>query len=203
MQNQGDRRVDPHRGRDLRSKNRRRLRQILLQRCYLKGRFRLASGATSNLYFDCKRATLDPEGIGLVADLMLDLVADLKAAGKSIEAVGGPSIGADPIAAGMALRSYQRGCPLPAFLLRSAVKDHGTARLMENDIPEGSPVLLVEDVVTSGGSALAAAETLAHSGYQVAAVACVVDRQQGGAAALAPHRLHALFTRADLEESRS
>ncbi|MFQ5718422.1 MAG: orotate phosphoribosyltransferase [Acidobacteriota bacterium] len=180
-----------------------RLARILRERCSLRGEFRLASGEISPVYFDCKRATLDPEGLHLVADLMLDLVDDLRAKGTRIDAVGGPSVGADPILAGMAVRSYQRGAPLPAFLIRSKVKDHGTGRYIENDIPAGASVLLVEDVVTSAGSVRRALDRVVAAGLEVAAIACIVDRERGGEAALTPHPLHALFTRTELEAGLS
>jgi orotate phosphoribosyltransferase len=175
------------------------LKAFLQERCFISGTFRLASGGTSSVYFDCKRATLDPEGLGLVADLMLDKVQELRGEGLRIDAVGGPSVGADPIAAGMALRSHQRGDPLPAFLVRRVVKDHGTGRRIENDIPAGASVLVVEDVITSGGSVKDTLAAILEAGLQVAAVACIVDREAGGTGALAPHRLVSLFTRSELE----
>ena len=176
-----------------------RLKAFLLKNCFIKGTFRLASGATSNVYFDCKRATLSPEGLALISDLLLDKVDDLRAAGTAIDAVGGPSVGADPIAAGVALRSVQRENPLPAFLVRRSAKDHGTGRLIENEIPAGSSVLVVEDVITSAGSVLESLATIQEAGLKIAAVACIVDREAGGAAALAPHPLISLFTRSELE----
>ena len=177
-----------------------RLRSFLLENCFIKGTFRLASGATSNVYFDCKRATLDPLGLSLIADLLLDKVDELRQAGTTVDAVGGPSVGADPIAAGVALRSAQRENPLPAFLVRRKVKDHGTGRLIENPIPTGSSVLVVEDVITSAGSVLESLATIQEAGLKIAAVACIVDREAGGAEALAPHPLISLFKRSDLEE---
>ncbi len=184
-----------------RNEDRQNLRTLLLKRCFIKGTFRLASGATSHVYFDCKRATLDPHGLTLASDLLLDMVEDLRAAGTPVDAVGGPSVGADPIAAGVAVRSAQRDMPLPAFLVRRKTKDHGTGRLIENDIPAGSSVLVVEDVVTSGGSVQEALVTIQEAGLKVAAVACIVDREAGGADNLAPHRLLSLFRRSELEDA--
>jgi len=189
----------PRRTRQQMAADRARLKAFLQERCFISGTFRLASGGTSNVYFDCKRATLDPEGLALVSDLMLDKVEELRGEGVRVDAVGGPSVGADPIAAGMALRSHQRGRPLPAFLVRAKVKDHGTGRRIENDIPAGAAVLVVEDVITSGGSVRDTLSSVLESGLQVAAVACIVDREAGGAEALAPHRLVSLFTRSELE----
>jgi orotate phosphoribosyltransferase len=186
-----------------RAADRQALRRFLTERCFISGTFKLASGQTSSVYFDCKRATLDPTGLALVADLILDLVDDLRREGIQVDAVGGPSVGADPIAAGVTLRSGQRGAPLPAFLVRRRAKDHGTGRHIENAIQPGASVLVVEDVITSGGSVLEALETVAAAGLQVAAVACIVDREAGGAAALAPHRLLALFRRSELEAEPS
>ncbi len=183
--------------------DRERLRALLLERCFIQGTFTLASGATSNVYFDCKRATLDPVGLALISDLLLDLADDLRAEGTDVDAVGGPSVGADPLAAGMTLRSGQRGTPLPAFLVRRQAKDHGTGRLIENDIPKGSSVLVVEDVITSAGSVKEALTTIQEAGLRIAAVACIVDREAGGAQALAPHPLLSLFTRSDLEKAKA
>lgn len=184
-----------------RENDRKSLQALLIKRCFIKGTFRLASGATSNVYFDCKRATLDPHGLTLASDLLLDMIEDLRAAGTPVDAVGGPSIGADPIAAGVTVRSAQRGMPLPAFLVRRKTKDHGTGRLIENDIPAGASVLVVEDVVTSGGSVQEALVTLQEAGLKIAAVACIVDRQAGGGDNLAPHPLLSLFQRSELEEA--
>ena len=181
------------------AERRTRLQTLLRERCFLRGSFRLAGGGTSAVYFDCKRVTLDPEGLALTADLLLDAVEELRAEGTEIVAVGGPSIGADPIAAGMAVRSWERGRPLPSFLIRSAPKDHGTARLLENEPPPGSAVLIVEDVVTSGRSVREAIAKVEASGLRVAAVGCIVDREQGGREALADYRLVALFRRSELE----
>lgn len=186
-----------------RTRDRRRLRQLLRERSFIHGEFRLASGRISKVYFDCKRVTLDPEGLALVADLMLDLVDDLRAEGCAVEAVGGPSIGADPIAAAMALRSFQRKPPIPAFLIRQAAKDHGTGKTIENSIPPGTRVLVVEDVITSGRSVMEAITRMRASGLHPAAVACIVDREAGGREALAPHRLISLFTRSQLEPAVS
>ena len=186
---------------ETRQLDRERLRALLRERCFIRGTFTLASGATSNVYFDCKRATLDPVGLALISDLLLDLVDDLRAGGAEVDAVGGPSVGADPLAAGMTLRSGQRGTPLPAFLVRRRAKDHGTGRLIENSLPEGSSVLVVEDVITSAGSVREALTTIENAGLRVAAVACIVDREAGGAQALAPYPLLSLFRRTDLEEA--
>jgi len=188
---------------ETRRMDRKRLRALLLERCFIQGTFTLASGATSSVYFDCKRATLDPAGLALISDLLLDMADDLRAGGTNVDAVGGPSVGADPIAAGMTLRSGQRGTPLPAFLVRRRAKDHGTGRLIENDIPEGSSVLVVEDVITSGGSVKEALATIREAGLHIAAVACIVDREAGGAQALAPYPLLSLFKRSELEQAEA
>ena len=184
-----------------RAQDRNHLKKLLQERCFIQGTFRLASGKTSSVYFDCRRATLDPQGLVLISDLLLDLVEDLRQGGLAINAVGGPSLGADPIAAGVALRSFQRQRPLPAFLVRSAAKTHGTGRLIENDIPAGTSVLVVEDVVTSGGSVRKAIDRILESGLVIAAVACIVDREEGGRQTLAPYGFHPLFTRSQLESS--
>lgn len=172
-----------------------RLRELLRQRALIRGSFRLASGEVSDHYFDCKRVTLDPEGASCVAEAILDL---LENESISAQAIGGPTIGADPIATAVALRSRERGRPLPAFLVRGQAKEHGTGQLLENAPPAGAPVVVVEDVVTTGGSTLRAIRACEASGLRVEAVVCVVDREQGGAAALAAYRFLPLFRRSDL-----
>lgn len=174
---------------------RERLLDLLRRRALIRGSFRLASGEISDHYFDCKRVTLDPEGAHWVAEAVLDLLEREKIAAQ---AIGGPAVGADPIATAVALRSRDRGRPLPAFLVRGRAKDHGTARLLENAPPAGSSVVVVEDVVTTGGSTLRAIETCEREGLRVAAVVCIVDREQGGASALSAYRFLPLFRRSEI-----
>jgi orotate phosphoribosyltransferase len=180
-----------------------RLKALIQEKCILRGEFVLASGQKSTVYFDCKRATLDPEGLHLIATLLLEQIDHLEREdGRRIDAIGGPTIGADPVVGHVAGRSWERasggpGHPVRGFLVRKATKDHGTQRLIENDIPSGARVVVFEDVVTTAKSTLEAIATIAGAGLIVAAVVCVVDREQGGAEALAGHRYLPLFRKSE------
>jgi orotate phosphoribosyltransferase len=187
-----------------------RLKALIAEKCVLRGDFLLASGQRSPVFFDCKRVTLDPEGIHLIAGLILDLVRDLaRKDGRPIDAIGGPTIGADPVVGHVAGLSWERATqgpgtrsapalrPLRGFLVRKASKDHGTQRLIENDIPSGSRVVIFEDVVTTGGSTLEAIGHAEQAGLEVAAVVAVVDREQGGETTLARYRYHPLFKKSE------
>ena len=187
-----------------------RLRTLIIEKCVLRGDFVLASGQRSQVFFDCKRATLDPEGVHLIATLLLDLIQDIaQEDGRPIDAIGGPTIGADPVVGHVAGLSWERAArrprrrgatrptPLPGFLVRKAGKDHGTRRLIENDIPRGARVVIFEDVVTTGGSTLEAIARAEEAGLEIAAVVSVVDREQGGAEALARYRYRPLFKKSE------
>ena len=189
---------------------RHRLKTLIAEKCVLRGDFLLASGQRSPVFFDCKRVTLDPEGLHLIAGLILDLIDDLaRRDGRPIEAIGGPTIGADPVVGHVAGLSWERATqgsgtrstaalrPLRGFLVRKGTKDHGTGRLIENDIPKGSRVVIFEDVVTTGGSTLEAIARAEEAGLEVAAVVAVVDREQGGETALARYRYHPLFKKSE------
>ena len=187
-----------------------RLKALIAGKCVLRGDFLLASGQRSPVFFDCKRVTLDPEGIHLIAGLLLDFIRDLvRQDGRPIDAIGGPTIGADPVVGHVAGLSWERATqgsgtrsapalrPLRGFLVRKATKDHGTGRLIENDIPSGSRVVIFEDVVTTGRSTLEAIRRAEEAGLEVAAVVAVVDREQGGDTTLARYRYHPLFKKSE------
>ena len=189
---------------------RHRLKTLIAEKCVLRGDFLLASGQRSPVFFDCKRVTLDPEGLHLIAGLILDFIDDLvRRDGRPIDAIGGPTIGADPVVGHVAGLSWERATqgsgthstaalrPLRGFLVRKGTKDHGTGRLIENDIPKGSRVVIFEDVVTTGGSTLEAIARAEEAGLEVAAVVAVVDREQGGETALARYRYHPLFRKSE------
>ena len=114
-----------------------------------------------------------------------------------VQAVGGPTIGADPIVGHLAALSWQKGRPLAAFLVRKETKSHGTRRLIENPPPSGARVVIFEDVVTSGGSTLDAVRAAEEAGLKVAAIFCLVDREQGGEKALSAYDYHPLFKKSE------
>ena len=173
---------------------RERLKDLIRERCVLKGDFVLASGARSSVYFDCKRATLDPEGVALIGELLWEQIAGLPG---EVKAVGGPTIGADPIVGHLAALSWQKGKPIAAFLVRKETKSHGTRRLIENPPPSGAQVVIFEDVVTSGGSTLDAVRAVEEAGLKVAAIICLVDREQGGNKALSAYDYRPLFKKSE------
>lgn len=145
------------------------------------GNFTLASGRTATYYLDGKQVTLDPAGARLIAEGILDLLV----AGKIPRAIGGMAIGADPITAAVVTMSAVRGTPVLGFMIRKEAKGHGTNQYVEGPVRSGDDVVIVEDVVTTGGSSLAAIERAEAFGLKVQGVIGIVDRMEGGAAAFA------------------
>ena len=165
---------------------RNQLLTLLAERSAKRGDFVLASGRRSELYVDCRLTTMSPEGQRLVGELGL---AELRSAGWDADAVGGLTLGADPIAYAIAHASafaYERGDgPLVrAFTVRKQAKEHGTGRRIEGPFVAGDRVVVVEDVITTGGSALTAVEAIREAGGVVLGVLAVVDREEGGREAI-------------------
>ena len=125
-----------------------RLKEILLEKSVITGReFTLSSGKTSDFYVDARISTLDPEGAYLCGKLFLDMLKEF-----NVDAVGGYSIGADPIVTSIALISFQEKTPLPAFIIRKEEKAHGTGKTIEGNFPKTGRVAIFDDVITSGSS---------------------------------------------------
>ena len=144
------------------------------------GDFTLSSGAKSTFYFDGKRLTYHPEGAAIVGQLVFEALRD-----AGVEAVGGLTMGADPIAVAVAVTSQLRGKPLAAFSVRKEVKGHGTSKAIEGALPERpAQVAVVEDVITTGASANQAIKAVEERGHRVTMVVAIVDRGPGGSAAL-------------------
>jgi orotate phosphoribosyltransferase len=158
-----------------------RLRQLLLERSVRHGDFLLASGQRSSYYIDCRPTTMSAEGQVLIGRLARDAI---RAAGWSPTAVGGLTMGADPVAYAIAAASWTSGPAIDAFSVRKDAKEHGTGRPIEGNFRPGSQVVVIEDVITSGGSARRAIEAIKAAGGQVLGVLAVVDREQGGREAL-------------------
>ncbi len=158
----------------------------------------LASGKASDFYVDCKRTALTAEGHVLVGRC---LFREVRAIQPLVRGVGGLTLGADPIASAIALTSFLEGAPVDAFIVRKEPKGHGTGQWIEGrkTIPDGSRVVVLEDVVTTGGSALKAIERCRAEGLTVVACLALVDRLEGGRAAIEATGvpLTALFTRKD------
>jgi orotate phosphoribosyltransferase len=144
------------------------------------GQFTLASGKQATYYLDGKQVTLDAHGARLVAEGILDL---LVAAGPMPDAVGGMSIGADPITAAVVTMSAVRRTPIAGFMVRKESKGHGTNQYIEGPVQPGANVVIVEDVVTTGGSSLQAIERCEAFGLKIARVVAVIDRMEGGSEA--------------------
>jgi len=162
-----------------------RLIEIVKQRSFQAGQeVKLASGKTSMFYFNMKPTMLHPEGAYLIASLILDRLEGVEA-----DMVGGLEMGAVPIAAAVAAVSHARGRPLPAFFVRKQAKEHGTRSLVEGlprgETMQGKRLVVVEDVTTTGGSALKAAVALQAEGAKIVQVVTVLDRQDGAEEAFA------------------
>lgn len=178
-----------------------RLLHLLKTMSFQEREVTLSSGAKSNFYIDCKQVSLDAEGQFLIGQLfraLIDVVA------PDARGVGGITMGADPLASATSVMSYLAGKPLQTFLVRKEPKAHGTEQWVEKPtrLEAGSPVVIVEDVVTTGGSTLRAIERARGAGLDVKHAIALVDRLEGGRAAVtAECPLTTLFTRADFLKS--
>jgi orotate phosphoribosyltransferase len=158
-----------------------RLLSILAERSARRGQFTLASGRQSTLYIDARLTTMSPDGLALIGPLALTA---LRETGWSVDAVGGLTLGADPISYAIAYASAVSDAPIRAFTVRKEPKSHGTGRLIEGPFHTGDRVVVVEDVITTGGSALRAVDAVRQAGGSVIGVLALVDRQEGGREAL-------------------
>jgi orotate phosphoribosyltransferase len=177
----------------------RRLRDLLQERSITRGDFVLASGRRSTFYIDARRTTMAAEGLAVIGTLALERLAAL---GWRPDAVGGLTLGADPVAYAIAATSQGagRGSTIDAFSVRKEAKTHGTEKRIEGCFPPGAAVVIVEDVITTGRSALEAIGAVEAEGGRVLGVLAVVDRQEGGRAALeqAGYAVVALVTATEL-----
>ena len=181
------------------AEERKRLKELLLEKSYRQGTFTLTSGKTSDFYIDGKQTTLDAEGGYLCGRLLFELI---KNAPEKISSVGGMTLGADPLVTAVSIVSHLDGNPIPAFIVRKEAKGHGTGNYIEgkNNLEPGSYVALVEDVVTTGGTLIKVIERVENEGFKVGLVVTVVDREEGGAEVLAQagYPLQSVFTRTEL-----
>ncbi|HEX4385161.1 MAG TPA: orotate phosphoribosyltransferase [Myxococcales bacterium] len=176
-----------------------RLLQLFTELAYQKRKVILSSGRESDFYIDTKQASLTAEGHYLVGRLVL---AEIRAHYPLARAVGGMTMGADPIASAVALTSFLNEPPgIPAFYVRKEPKGHGTGQWIEGrkSIPEGTQVAIVEDVVTTGASTIKAVDRVRAEGLVCLGVVALVDRQEGGREAVLAHGvpLRSLFVRSD------
>jgi orotate phosphoribosyltransferase len=173
-----------------------RLLELLRTRAFQEREVTLSSGLKSNFYIDCKQVSLDAEGAALIGELFHQVINEIA---PSAVAVGGLTLGADPLATATSIASFQAGQPRSAFIVRKEPKGHGTGQWVESTkLPESAPVVILEDVVTTGASTLRAVERSRLAGLNVLCAVGLVDRLEGGREAVeAQTPLHTLFTRRD------
>ena len=177
-----------------------RLKELLVERSVRLGEFTLASGARSSYYVDARRTTMSAEGQVLTGKVCWTA---LSASGLDVSHVGGLTMGADPVAYALARESFVQGHPMDAFSVRKQAKAHGTGQRVEGGLPPGARCLVVEDAMTSGGSALEAIAAVEAHGCTVGGVLTLVDREEGGRGRVegAGYPLLAIFTGQELLEA--
>lgn len=172
------------------------LRQLIIKDAYIKEKVKLSSGKESDYYIDARRVTLNPKGAYLCARLILNAVRNEK-----IDAIGGPTLGADPMIGAIGVLSLQDGKPFNTFIVRKTPKAHGKQLQIEGPVlPKGSRVILIDDVATTGKAFVHAIDVLNGAGIQVQKAVCVVDRNEGAREALAARQcaLISLFDISDV-----
>lgn len=177
-----------------------RLRDLIADLAVVRGRVTLASGQKADYYVDLRRVTLHHEGAPLVGRCLLDLLLESGLGPEEIGAVGGLTLGADPVAAALLHAAAARGIALDAFVVRKESKEHGLGRRIEGPEVSGRRVVAVEDTSTTGGSVLTAVRALREAGATVEAVAVIVDRATGAREAIESEGLTylSLFNLGDL-----
>ena len=172
-----------------------RLLELLKEQALELGKFRLSSGRESNYYLDERIVTLSAEGAYLTARIILDMLK-----GAEVDAVGGPTVAADPIAGAVAAVSYAEGMPIAGFIVRKEPKGHGMGKQVEGPIESGFKVAIVDGTMTTGGSVLKAIEVMEKLGCEVVKVILLVDRLEGGREKIQDkgYDFAAIFTRDDL-----
>ena len=163
--------------------SRQRLRELIMDRSIRRGDFTLTSGRKSTYFMDGKATTLSAEGAVMVGRVIYDMIKDL-----DLDAVGGPTIGADPIATAISIESFHQGKPIDAFIVRKdEAKGHGMRDRIAGPLKPNSRVVVVEDAVTTGGSMLQALDAVRDAGHTIVKVITIVDRLEGGRANLKSH----------------
>jgi len=182
---------------------RQELAHLLRTKSLVRGEFTLASGKKSDYYIDCKLTTLDPEGALLTGYCILELLEEMKI---KPDAIGGLSMGADPLVTALGVVSAIQKRPVPGFLVRKKAKEHGRQKQIEGiENPRGKKVVIVDEVCTTGGSTQEAIDAAEREGCEVIAVISLVDREEGGSDVLrAKYNYRSIFTvRELLAESRA
>jgi len=176
------------------------LLRMLAQKSFHLGNFKLSSGATSDYYIDCRLTTLDAAGAVATGDAVL---AEIRRQGWPADAIGGLTMGADPIVVATSVISAQQGVPINGFLVRKAEKTHGTGQRIEGFREKGARVVILDDVCTTGASTIQAIDAAREFGFEISGVLCLVERQEAGGRAnvekaAAPAPFVALFTANDV-----
>ena len=177
------------------------LKTMLLEKSVRTGEFTLASGKTSDLYVDCRVTALDTRGAGWIGELGWDLVREkIESEGLEVDAIGGMTMGADPISlvVGMASTGHEKA--LQVFTVRKEPKGHGRGKQIEGNFQEGNKVVVVDDVITTGGSTLKAIDAIRKAGGEVVCCLVLVDREEGGREAIEANGVPvaSIFTRSEL-----
>lgn len=172
-----------------------RLLELLRTHAFKRGDFVLSSGRRSCYYIDARLVSLNPEGAYLIGRVVFDRIKN-----EDVDAVGGLTLGADPIATAVALTSYVERKPLSAFIVRKEQKEHGAGRLVEGPLARNARAVIVEDTITTGKSSLMATRAIEQVGAKVVKVIALIDRLEGAAEAIrtAGYRFESIFTVEDL-----
>jgi orotate phosphoribosyltransferase len=179
---------------------RKKLSDFIKARCYLKSDkpvFKLSSGEMSSFYFDLRLATLSPKGQYLIGNVILEKLGEL---GMRPKAIGGLTMGADPISTAVAFASYLKGQPIEAFVIRKEPKAHGTMKQVEGNVNEGDEVVILDDVLTTGKSTIKAIEAARAAGLEILAAIVLLDRGEHDGKANVEKtgvRLYSIFTKED------
>ncbi|MCX7959003.1 MAG: orotate phosphoribosyltransferase [Deltaproteobacteria bacterium] len=178
--------------------NKKRLLELLQTLSFQRREIILASGRRSNFYIDCKQTALTPEGLFLIGNIFLNLISEI---GEKVDGVAGVTLGGDPLVCATSYASYISGNKLPALIIRKELKGHGTEVYVEGkkNVPDKAKVVILEDVVTTGGSTLKACERVKQEGLEVGYIICLVDREEGGRENIegAGYRLYSVFRKRD------
>jgi orotate phosphoribosyltransferase len=179
------------------------LRALLQEKSVCHGEFTLASGAKSDFYVDARVTTLDPRGACLIGEIGWASVKETAAKlGRRVNAIGGLTLGADPIALSIGVAAHRQdpSVPLRVFTVRKSTKKHGRQKRIEGNFSPGDSVVIVDDVITTGGSTLQAIDAIEAAGGKIAFVIVLVDRQEGGRENIEKrdYKVVPIFTRADL-----
>jgi orotate phosphoribosyltransferase len=184
----------------LQNKDRERLLKIIKEQAFFREKIVLSSGKESDYYIDARRITLTSEGAFLCAKLILDHLV-----GDSFDAIGGPTLGADPLIGAINVLRYQAGQPIKTFIIRKAPKAHGKQQQIEGPlIPDGGRVILIDDVATTGKAFVESIQVLENLGIKATKAICIVDRGEGAQEAVAARRckMVSLFTAEEFLQAR-